>query len=322
MPDVEGSPLYMSHLKRVTDHLQGQIDALCSARTKGFKAETPEHYDGKSATQLRNFLTQLRLVFTAQPQAYSDDKDKVLYAASLLRGPAFTWIQPYLDMDNPPAWMQEFSLFAAELNATFGDPDLAGTNFRLLKKLKQTGSVASYTAEFRRLANQLTWNDQALVYQYFDGLKDSIQDALIMANYPEDLEQLIRMATRIDNTQYRRRMERTQQAKPSAPPPPRGQHQHVTVKRETASPVRPVKPLHSAVPQRADDFDAARPTFRKLTEQEKEHRRQHDLCLYCGKQGHMARECLSRPKTPHRPMRASQATFTDFKTPGNVRTQQ
>jgi hypothetical protein len=310
-----------THWKRVADNLQRQIDAICMTRAQGFKAETPEHYDGKSAAQLRNFLTQLRLVFGTQPQLYEDDSVKVLYAASLLRGPAFTWIQPYLDMDEPPAWMQEFSLFAAEITATFGDPDLAGTNFRLLKNLKQTSSVASYTAEFRRLANQLTWSEQALVYQYYDGLKDHMQDALIAANYPEDLEQLIRMATRIDNTQYRRRMERTHQAKPSAPPPPRKQPPYATVKREPPSHTPPVKPPHGAVPQHADD-DATRPAFRKLTEQEKEHRRKTGKCLYCGLHGHMARDCQSRPKTPYRPARVSQAIFKNEKNQGNAWTQQ
>jgi hypothetical protein len=206
----------LARLQDVINNMQNQLNAPKSPYTKEFKTGTPECFDGKSASQLRNFLTQVRLVFSAQPIKFSDDKNKIIYTASLLRGPAFTWIQPYLDMDDPPVWMNDFSLFTAEINTVFGDPDLASNNFRRLKRLKQTGSVTSYTAEFRRLASQVSWSDQALVQQYFDGLKDPLQDALIAANYPESLETLIQMATRLDNLQHQRRIQRGQEIKSAA----------------------------------------------------------------------------------------------------------
>jgi hypothetical protein len=322
----------LAKLQDVINSMQNQLDAFKSTHTKEFKPGTPEYFDGRSTSQLRNFLTQVRLVFSAQPLRFSDDKSKVLYAASLLRGSAFSWIQPYLDMDDPLVWMNDFSLFAAEINAVFGDPDLASNNFRRLKRLKQIGSVASYTAEFRRLASQLSWSDQALVQQYFEGLKDPLQDILIAANYPEELETLIRMAIRIDNLQHQRRIQRGQEIKPAAPVQRRKQLPYVAAKPQPvfhlhAPPANPLLSYDTASASadpsgpRPMEIDATRPRFQRLTEEQKEHRRKNNLCLYCGNPSHIARDCPVRPKTPIRPARASQATFADARPKGNAQTQ-
>jgi hypothetical protein len=291
----------------------------------------PDAFHGKPASQLPEFLTQLRLVFAGQPTQFQNEELKVIYASTLLKGTAFAWIQPYLEMSDPPAWTKDFSLFTAEINATFGDPDIASTCFHRIKKLKQTGSVASYTAEFRRLASQLSWGDQALVQQYFEGLKDPLQDALIAANHPEELEPLIRMATRMDNLQYQRRMQRGQEVKPAALAQRKKQLPYVAAKpqpvfhaRPASQPVHPphdstTVPIDTSVP-RPMGLDATRPRFQRLTEAQKEHRRKNNLCLYCGDQSHFARECPTRPRRPYRHARVAVATFT-AEEQGNAETQ-
>src|SRR5215469_2216095 len=290
------------------------IDTYKSLHTKGFSPANPECYDGRSTSQLRNFLTQIRVVFAAQPAKFTNDQSKVLYAASYLRGAAFTWVQPYIDMTDPPAWMTDFSLFAAEINSVFGDPDMAANNFRRLKALKQTGSVATYTAEFRRLASQLSWSDQALVQQYFDGLKDALQDMLVAANYPEELEQLIRMSVRMDNLQHQRRMQRGQETKPAIPAPRKKQLPYVAARPQ---PVQHARPAHVAAPPPVEPFgprpmelDAIRPRFQRLTEEQREHRRKNGLCMYCGEASHFALECPTRPPRRQQAARVSGAVFT------------
>jgi Ty3 transposon capsid-like protein len=316
----------LAKLQEVINSMQHQLDAYKSLHIKGFNPGTPEYFDGKSTSQLRNFLTQVRVVFSAQPAKFSDDKSKVLYAASHLRGSAFTWAQPYLDMANPPAWMNDFSLFAAEINAVFGDPDLASNNFRRLKRLKQIGSVAAYTAEFRRLASQLSWSDQALVQQYFDGLKDSLQDMLIAANYPEELETLIRLAARMDNLQHQRRTQRGQEPKPAAPAQRKQQLPYVAARPQSVPLTRPAYNAASAPVEpsgpRPMELDATRPRFQRLTKEQKEHRRRNNLCMYCGEPSHFAQACPTRPKEPYSPARVSGTIFTATEPTGKAQTQQ
>ena len=305
--------------------LQAQINVK-SPYNEEYKPVTPEFFDGRSASQLHNFLSQVRVFLGAQPVQFNNDKKKIMLTVSLLRGPALVWLRPYLNMDDPPAWMNDFSLFTAELNEAFDDPDIAGSNFRRLKRLKQTGSVATYTAEFRRLASQLTWSDQALVQQYFEGLKDTLQDALIAANYPEELEALARMATRMDNLQHQRRMQRGQEAKPAVPVQRKKQPPYAATKPQPAFHARPANPPYGTPTAPADSSgprpmepDATRPRFQRLTEEQKEHRRKNNLCLYCGDPSHFARACPTRPKVSYRPARVSAIVTTAGQ--GNIQTQ-
>jgi hypothetical protein len=319
----------LANLHSYIHGLQEQITELKSQPVKGFEPAKPEFYDGKSISKLRDFLTQVRLVFAVQPSKFSNDRDKVLYAASLLRGAAFTWIQPYLDAHDPPDWMNDFARFATEITAAFGDPNYDRNNLFRLKRLRQTGSVASYTAEFRRLTPRSTLSETALVQQYFEGLKEPLQDTLTVANYPEELEPLIQMATRLDNLQYQRRMQRGQEARYSAPAQRKRQLHHAAAKPQPVHPARPANPTHDTAStsigpfgSRPMEIGAARPRFRHLTEEEREYRRQNDLCMYCGKPGHIAQECSERSKKPYGPARVSGANFTATDSPGNVPAQQ
>src|SRR5215469_7935462 len=52
--------------------------------TDELKMRPPETFNGKPASQLREFITQLRLVFAGQPSRFQNDKAKVIYAASFL----------------------------------------------------------------------------------------------------------------------------------------------------------------------------------------------------------------------------------------------
>jgi hypothetical protein len=154
---------------------------------------------------------------------------------------------------------------------------VVGNATHQLRTLKQTGPVPVYAAEFRRLAGKLEWGNQALVGQFFAGLKNSIQDDLVKMDHSKELDILIGQAIRVDNLQ-KSRAAQLAYYKPALP---------------TASPGQ------------------------RLTEQQKEHRRQNNLCLYCGAAGHVIRNCPARPKSPVRPARASEATLVAAEPMGN-----
>jgi Retrotransposon gag protein len=287
----------------------------------------PEPFNGKPASQLREFLTQLRLVFAGQPSKFQNDRFKVIYAASLLRGTAFSWFQPYLDMTNPPAWLSDFALFTAEINKVFGDPELRISAARSLDRLRQTGSAIAYAAEFRRHATILNWEDEPLAHRFYQGLKDSVKDEIVRFGRPKELDTLVQLAINIDSRIYERVMERNHDIRPSTSAPRRNQLPHTTVRTQSvphslsadASRDSASTPVPSG--SRPVEAGSARPRFRRLTEEEKAHRRRNNLCLYCGDPHHIALDCPVRPKTPFRPARASQATFAEARPSGNGPTQ-
>jgi hypothetical protein len=171
------------------------------------KVKEPMNFTGKKS-QLKDHITQVRIVFMLQPSRFPDEQTKVLYAASFLRESAFSWIQPYLEQRPPPAMLSDFELYVAELKRVFGDPDEQATSERQLTNLKQTGSAASYVSEFRRVSASLGWNDRALNYIFYKGLKDHVKDELSKADRPQDTYALMELAIRIDNRFHERRLEK------------------------------------------------------------------------------------------------------------------
>jgi len=329
--DPTSTEALVSELRRQLSEAKAQLAerpiADTTERPDELKLRPPEPFNGKPASQLREFLTQLRLVFAGKPTQFQKDKLKVIYAASLLRGTAFSWIQPYLDMDSPPAWLSDFALFTAEINKVFGDPEHRVSAARSLDRLKQTGSAVAYAAEFRRHATILNWEDEPLNHRFYQGLKGSVKDEIVRFGRPSELEALIQLAITIDARLHERAEERSHDPRPSMPAPSRRQLPRATARAHPASPVRQTSTPRDPAPtapagSRPVEAGPTRPRFQRLTEEEKTHRRRNNLCLYCGKPDHIARECPVRPDTPFRPARASQATFADARPMGNATAQQ
>ena len=146
-----------------------------------------------------------------QPKKFQTEKQKVLYAGSILRGDAFNWLEPYLhpkENGTVVPWQESFELFVAELVTHWGDPDEVATAERKLTNLRQTGSAAAYTAEFRRFAYIAKWDESALCHHYYHGLKDFIKDEICkIASRPDNLEELISFAIRCDNRAHERSLQ-------------------------------------------------------------------------------------------------------------------
>ena len=80
-----------------------------------------------------------------------------MYAASFFQDRARAWMEPYIDADEPPVWMESFKTFSAKLVDVFGDPDTVRNADYRLRKLRQTDTVADYVGEFRHFAQHLSW---------------------------------------------------------------------------------------------------------------------------------------------------------------------
>lgn len=246
----------------------------------------PPEFDGKDKNFCNTFLSHLRLYISGNPALFPDEHSKVIFAASYLRGSAFTWFEPHLQRDNDPL-LHSFKDFTTELQRNLGDPDQERTVTRQLQSLTQTGSAASYSTTFFRLSSFLDWNDEALRAQYYTGLKPEVKDSLALTNQdPETVQDLSQLAIRLDNRLHERKMDsRRQSSRPTPQASTFTRPPMKTFERKTTS---------TTVPMDLDGTKAKK--FQPLTDQEKKRRRDNNLCLYCGGPGHKVSECPQRNK--------------------------
>ncbi|KIM89863.1 hypothetical protein PILCRDRAFT_2140 [Piloderma croceum F 1598] len=113
------------------------------------------------------FLIQLRLSFNDRPRTFADDRNKVNFTISYLKGIALAHFENSLiepDPLHPPAWSDDYGDFIVELNMYFGSLDLVGGSESKLENLsmKSTQCIAKYLVEFNRLTTITGWDNHAL----------------------------------------------------------------------------------------------------------------------------------------------------------------
>lgn len=243
----------------------------------GIKPKNPDTYSG-GTKDLERYLSQCQLYFLLKKEGFKTNSDKVLFAGSHLRGPAADWFAPFIrDLSKGQRARQEtqtifsnYANFEAALEQLYGSRNKQRTAVRQMQQLKQTGPASQYTATFRRLAMDSEWDNTALTTMYYSGLKDTIKDELSRGEQPDTLSELIDKVITIDERLFERQMERTRPG--------------------TSYGSRQNKPYYGPQPM---DLSATRGP---LTKRDREHRMKNNLCLYCGKPGHRARECNANGK--------------------------
>ncbi|KAE8224306.1 hypothetical protein CF326_g8058 [Tilletia indica] len=269
------------------------------------KASKPPYFTGNKR-EANDFLAHLQISFLADPRSFRDDREKVVFAASYLRERAFAWYKPHLLLDDEIT--RDWAAFKKSFTTSLGDPDLQRTLERELSVLRQTTSAAEYSTAFFQISSQLSFNDAALRFQFREGLKENVKDALSYADSdPQTVEELSALAIRLDNRLFERRQDTRRS--PSNHPSGVASSHH-----QSAAPARRPAPSHgpasSSGPSSSGpapmDIDATRSRWQPLTQEEKDRRRRLGLCGYCGGPGHIAEFCPR--KTPS--ARANATTFT------------
>lgn len=243
----------------------------------GIKPKNPDTYSG-GTRDLERFLSQCQLYFLLKKDGFKTHSDKVLFAGSHLRGPAADWFTPFIrDLSKgqrarpeTQAIFSNYANFEAALEQIYGSRNKQQAAIRQMQQLRQTGPASQYTAIFRRLAMESEWDNTALLTMYYGGLKDSIKNELARSERPDNLSELIERVISLDERFFERQMEQNQPG--------------------NAYGSRPKKPYYGPQPM---DLSATRGP---LTKRDREHRMKNNLCLYCGKPGHRARECNANGK--------------------------
>ncbi|MGH2639281.1 MAG: hypothetical protein ACRDF4_08395, partial [Rhabdochlamydiaceae bacterium] len=195
------------------------VEITHAKSTLTVKVSSPTPFDG-NRKQLKMFLTQLDLYIGFNRDAFINEASKVLFAASYLRGGAFDWFETFVsdymehggELADVKRGTQEiftdFANFKIKIKKVFGDIDEERTAERNLQNLIQRGSVASYAAEFQQYAARTEWDENALTAKFYQGLKDRIKDDIARGDRPEDLEDMVEIAVRIDTRQFERSLEK------------------------------------------------------------------------------------------------------------------
>ena len=237
----------------------------------------PEKFDGVPG-KFPAFLAQCELYMTLRPQAFPTDTLQVGFVISLLTDDAAKWATPLLLQKSP--LLQNYGEFVEEFRAAYEDPQKDETANRRIRRLHQgPDSVATYTNRFRLLAQDLAWNEAALMDQFQEGLRDEVLDEVARVERPKTLKDLMHLCLRIDG-----RLESRREARRPGP------SQVGTWGGQGQVPVAPAPNLQPNV-EEPMQLGGARS---RLSAPEKERRRQEGLCLYCGQEGHFARSCPAK----------------------------
>jgi len=167
-----------------------------SGGAKKPKAKEREVYPGERH-KLRGWLAQLIVYYRTVWWQNGHDEQKIVYATSLLRHDARTWITPSAEERITPAW-DNWAGFKAELQREFRVINTKGEARIRLKNMKQgKRSVTEYWNEFRLVASEAELDDSTggdlllggMIAELENGWGASIEEY-------EDLETLAQWAIR------------------------------------------------------------------------------------------------------------------------------
>jgi Ty3 transposon capsid-like protein/Zinc knuckle len=247
------------------DTLRAQIRTVTPASVKEPSVSKPETFSGSEDLSL--FLQQCELSFDLQPSRFPTDFHKVGFILSYLRGPAAHWARPYL-MNKAHELRNDLPKFTHAIEQAYGDPTRRFRATIELRALKQTTTVARYSAEFQAIASHLSWNDDALCSQFYEGLVDGIKNE-IAKNPPANLHEFISAATRLESQGVQR---------PS----------------KILEPPRP--PSLSTSPSPSTSSSSSKYPHLKLDDAERARCYAERLCFRCRQPGHKREDCPSQDK--------------------------
>jgi hypothetical protein len=105
------------------------------------KVAPPDPFSG-DRHKIYFYLSKCRHNFLSQPELFTTEAKKVLFASGYLEGAAYNWFQPLLDHyasavangrpDDIPIQFQSFGEYTRFLEDTFGDPALVRSKERKL----------------------------------------------------------------------------------------------------------------------------------------------------------------------------------------------
>ncbi len=229
----------------------------------------PASYTGEP-DYCRAFLTRCSMHFSLQPRTFNNERTKVAFVLTLLTGRAALWGTAVWENQDPCC--ASFQDLSAKMRRVFDRAASGREAARMLADLRQgERTVSDFSIEFRTLAAENQWNEEAQWDMFLHGLADRVQKEIYAMDLPTSLNDLVALALRVD-ARLSRMGRRTQSNRPTG-----GAEDQRFGGRDTVNPVYDHEPMQVG---RA-----------RLSREEKERRRSQGLCMYCGGEGHFAYVC-------------------------------
>lgn len=237
-------------------------------------AKAPSVFNGNhDAASLDDWLFAMTRWFTLRN--ITDPCMRTLHASTYLEGKANTWFMSFTS-DHQASGESEFQVppwdfFYKEIKQFFAPVNAHQTLRDQWFNLRQTRSVQDYITAFKQLQLKLQPTEDESKDKFVRGLQAHIQrEVAIKSTHNSSLLDLFSIADCIDVLIPRNRPQSvvSRLPRPSAPsfPPP-------------------LAPM---------EIDATQTRPKKLSPEERTHRFQNNLCMYCGKSGHFRNDCPER----------------------------
>ena len=285
-------------------------DAPPTTGNKAVRMADPEKFSGNT-DKYHGWKSKL-LLKLQEPGSFADEQAKCRYIVGLLEGHAYDQIDHLVDATRIN--VENAAALITLLTTCYADPDPRGTAERALQKCFQgSRRFADYHAEMNRYLNKLQLGDESRKVFVYKGLSRELKDAIANADtVPEEYTPWVTWLTKKDLRLSARRSE-VQDYRPRQPFTPRqnAQTNQTPAPRNTAPNTTPT-PTTAAHPTNSNsghygpapmDLSAGR---RTLSQEERTRRLAEGLCMYCGGQGHLARNC---PAAARRNLRVNAATL-------------
>ncbi|KAI2660547.1 Transposon Tf2-9 polyprotein [Labeo rohita] len=254
----------LSKLQSVNEHLTQYIRSLPPPSSRTVSFALPNKFDG-TAELCKGFVRQDKLYFDHQSDKFETEETKCAFLMTLLMGRAIDWASAVWDAD--VRFKCSVDYFLDQLREVFEYP--AGgrdISTQIIKLQQGDRTAAEYAIEFRTLATQSGWNDVSLTAMFYHSLNPALQTELACRREGLSFSDFVSLTVKIDNL-----MRQHTKPKPERNPP---RKLTTTTALLTSPPEEPMQ-LHVS----------------KLSAEEKERRRSHNLCYYCGGTGHRSQGC-------------------------------
>lgn len=260
---------------------------------KGMMGNPPKPFQGDS-TKLLSFFQHCDMYFMINQQKFQDDDIKINIMASYFEGEAEKWFRPYFrdradndedsQEDDTKEMFSSYKKFKKHVTSAFGGPNEVREAEKAIMNLRQTGSVRDYATKLRGHIAVLGWADSVTMPIFREGLKPGIKWEIRNEKSVRTLSKLVEKAIEVDNDiqDLKGHTNNYVHLGRSAKPNQGKARQHK-------------QPYFGPMPM---DLDAANKkrnyTKGPLTQPEKDRRIKNNLCLYCGKPGHVANDCFAK----------------------------
>ncbi|QRV87035.1 Retrotransposon gag protein [Ceratobasidium sp. AG-Ba] len=260
-----------------------QTTAMGTSVPKEARTKKPDPFNGKKGKEAENFIMKMEIYFDDYEEGIFDDKKKITNVLmNMQNGDAGNWAQPFLcklSLKEEHSILQSWANFKKAFLADFSDPVKKEKAIRDLNRLTQTKSAQSYVTQFRTLMQEVDWNDEALIDKFREGLKPEVRKELTrITMLMEDhqtvtLEGIFQAACKFDDMIF------TNQRFNSTGPGLGSSNWN----QQRGGP--------SGNKGTNNSQRNKQTTIVRIPKEEKDRRRKEQLCIKCGKKGHMMKDC-------------------------------